>query len=68
MYIFLGLRRLLDDLDSGTSTLPGEEDAMIEHDEVIQVQQDSKDLSLGQRDRDLSEVDGVYLVKSGQTY
>ena len=52
----------MDDLDSGTSTLPGEEDAMIEHDEVIQVQIDSKELSLGQRDRDLSEVDGVYLT------
>ena len=49
----------MDDLDSGTSTLPGEDDTLIENDDLRFVPiPDSR--SIGQRDRDLSEVDRVH--------
>ena len=49
----------MDDLDSGTSTLPGEDDTLMENDDLRFVPiPDSR--SIGQRDRDLSEVDRVH--------
>ena len=70
-----GLKRLLDDLDSGTSTLPGKSfekkivkfheinnfqfffpgEEEVEHQEDEHCLQEPK--SIGQRDRDLTEVD-----------